>query len=183
MVFWVSAGVVLALTAALATRLRLTLIVRPGREILLRLRWGVLTFRLRPRVGAGRPARPSKRRARSKAPKRAEDRRTDVRALLGPARESAGVLLRGLRVDRFYCHVVAGAGDAAHTALLYGSLHAALGLAAPLLARVKRPNVTVGLDYSLPHPQTYLLASMSIRPFVLLRTALHFLRRWLASPA
>ncbi|MDR1156697.1 MAG: DUF2953 domain-containing protein [Oscillospiraceae bacterium] len=183
MVFWVSAGVVLALASALTMRLRFTLIVRPGREILLRLRWGVLMFRLSPRAVAGRPARTSKRRAGSSPPKRTADERTDIRALLGPARESAGILLRGLRVDRFYCHVVAGAGDAAHTALLYGSLHAALGLAAPLLARVKRPNVTVGLDYSLPHPQVYLLASVSIRPFALLRTALHFLRRRLAGPA
>jgi hypothetical protein len=169
--FWVSAGVVLVLAGLLAVRLRLTLIVRPDRESLLRFRWGVLTFRLRPR--AGPQARPPGRRAPPKK-KRAADRRTDVWTLVGAARESVRILRRGLRVDRFYCHIVAGAGDAAHTALLYGSLHTALGLAAPLLARVKRPNVTVGLDYSLPRPRAYLLASVSVRPFVLLRTALCF---------
>ncbi|MDR0382135.1 MAG: DUF2953 domain-containing protein [Oscillospiraceae bacterium] len=176
MVFWVSA-VALALAGALVTRLRLTLIARPGREVLLRLRWGLLVFRfLPPRAAAGR-RKASKSRRRAKPPSKTQKRTADVRALLKPAREGARLLLRGLRVDRFYCHVVAGAGDAARAALLYGSLHAALGLAAPILARVKRPNVTVGLDYNLPYPRVYLLASVSVRPIVLLRVALRVLRR------
>jgi hypothetical protein len=178
MIFWVSTGVVLVLVGALTTRLRLTLIVRPGREVLLRFRWGLLTLRLPLRSGAGRSARPPKRQAgHPKPPKSAADRRTNVRSLLKPVRESARILLRGLRVDRFYCHIVAGAGDAAHAALLYGSLHTALGLVTPLLTRVKRPNLTVDLDYGIPRPRVYLLASVSIRPFAILRAALCFLRR------
>ncbi|MDR0671935.1 MAG: DUF2953 domain-containing protein [Oscillospiraceae bacterium] len=175
MFFWVLVWVALALTGVLMTRLRLTWIVWPGRAPLLRLRWGPLAFRLLPRVVAGRPSGPSKRRAGPK--RRAAGGRADIRALLTPARESARILLRGLRVDKLYGHIVAGAGDAAHAALLYGSLHAALGLAAPLLARARRPNVTVGLDYSLPCPRVYLLVSVSVRPFALLRAALCFLWR------
>jgi hypothetical protein len=147
----------------------------------LRVGWGPVSLRVLP----AKPSRQEKpKRAKKKAApepeeaakaKSKKERRFSLSMLpllLKAVTRALGRLLRGIRVERLYSHIVAARGDAAKTAVLFGAVHAALGLVGPALERrADKLDVTVGVDYELPSPKLYLSAALSIRTGTLLAVA------------
>lgn len=185
MAVWIILGSLAALVAlVLWARLGVTVAVRPG-YVLVRVRWGVFSVRLVPEKRRRRKKEGKKREKPSKKkkekPPEEKKKRTwaENRALLGLGWNCLRRFMKKIRVDRLKCHIVAGGGDAARAAILYGSLHAGLHMAAPALERVLRREITVGLDYSLDTPRVYLHAEVSVRAGALLVLLFSFLRGYL----
>lgn len=141
------------------------------------VRWGVFSVRLLPVK-----VKKKKRKARGKKTETVTEKTPtqkaatfEMRALLKQFRLSGAKFFRKLRFEHLYCHIVAATGDAARTAVMFGSVHAGLALVSPFLnARVKKIDITVKADYELPAPQIYFSTALSIRTGTVIAFAISF---------
>jgi hypothetical protein len=173
--------VVLLIAAALWARIGVSLLVQPPGAVTVYAHWGFFSYQLFPLNPKKKSQKPKNQRKANKR-KEAEVKNKppmDVRlmALLGI--RTLQKLIRRIRVDWLNLHVVAGAGDAARTAVLYGLLHMGLGLASPWLTHIKRKDVTLGLDYSLLKPDIHLHTGISLHTASLLAIVLSALASFL----
>jgi hypothetical protein len=179
---WILLGLALLVYLFLRARLRVSGWVTPEGHYL-RVAWGPVSLRVLP----AKPKKPKKaKKAKKKRPKKEKPEETETppkkerrfsAAMLPPllkaGRRALGRLLGGIRVKHLYSHIVAASPDAAKTALMFGAIHAGLGVVGPALARRTDDfDVTVGMDYSRSAPQFYLSAALSIRTGTLIAAVL-----------
>ena len=176
---------VLALLIFLFLRARVGVDVKMRPELTeLRLRFGFFAFQILPAKPRKRPKRVKKAQAKAKKKERPEPPEVKKKPFLTPSGvikllpsigRMIAKLVKGITLHRFNFHIIVATGDVAKTAELYGAVHAGLGLAAPLTARVKDADITVGLDYNLTSPVIYLSTALSIRTGTVLAAGLSLL--------
>ncbi|MBR4965355.1 MAG: DUF2953 domain-containing protein [Lachnospiraceae bacterium] len=103
-------------------------------------------------------------------------------AVIGPAVDALGRLIRRLVVKRLVMNITLGSRDAYSTAMLYGKTAAGIGAIFPFLDRgmkIKHKSISVNADFEAEEISVYLLADIRISAGVLIATATCFLCKYL----
>ncbi len=103
-------------------------------------------------------------------------------AVIGPAVDALGRLIRWLVVKRFVMNITLGSNDAFSTAMLYGKTAAGIGALFPFLDRgmkIKHKNISVNADFEAENISVYLLSEFRIFAGQLIVIAVCFLYKYL----
>lgn len=103
-------------------------------------------------------------------------------AVIGPAVDALGRLIRWLVVKRLVMNVILGSHDAFSTAMLYGKTAAGIGALFPFLDRgmkIKHKSISVKADFEAENISVYLLSDIRIFAGQLIVIAVCFLYKYL----
>lgn len=103
-------------------------------------------------------------------------------AVISPAVDALGRLIRGLVVKRLIMNITLGSRDAFSTAMLYGKTAAGIGALFPFLDRgikIKQKSISVNADFEAENISVYMLSDIRIFVGQLIVIAVCFLYKYL----
>ncbi len=103
-------------------------------------------------------------------------------AVIGPAVDALGRLIKWLVVKRLVMNITLGSHDAFSTAMLYGKTAAGIGALFPFLDRgmkIKHKSISVNADFEAENISVYLLSDIRVFVGQLIAIAVWFLYKYL----